>query len=345
MKGWIRLVRLWHNFGLMQRIDKILGFQIRVSEYLPAVRLAGLGDGFIEAARKHGLQPEDYWVYVHNLSISPGKVEFLKNTRLSERVHSVVMRFDVNQKQRESGRILFVNQLFRGLVEPDHQFADYHWIQYTIMGHELEALGTFSNQLITFIHKSLPRRHRKIKVTVRARPTELLPEKLRKNIVTGLDLRYEKYTPFQLLNARNHLPTSEKSLLTAQRIDGDPSEEFKAEPHLQIEALVMNKYVFQEKVTRSAIGDHAQFIEAASRLTAEDLAEALGTVALPISSRAKSATEREDARLIESAHASATAGDKIEAIKILKGISSWGWDVVKELSASLTVEALKQLVQ
>jgi len=323
----------------MQRIERLLGFQVKVSDYLPGVPLTGLGKDFVEAARINGLSPEEYFVYVHNLTIKAGAVEFLKGTKLRERVHSVVIGFFVNEKQQKNKRLMFANHHFRGLIQPDHQYADYNWVQYTLLGSELETLGTFSNRLITFVHQSLPRKHRKIKVAIMARPTELLPLTLRKNITTKLDLRYERFTQFQLLKRRGRSALSTRTTPPEfDQVGLTKTVTFNAKTMVfTSEEVNMSKYEFKDKVLYSAIGDNARFVQNASSMSAQELAAALETVQPTISARAKSQTEQEDARTIDRAIVSAREGDKEGALGHLKKVGSWGWDVVKELSKSITV--------
>jgi len=181
----------------MQNIERLLGFRIEVDDVLPAQRLESLKTRARQIASRLQLDPEDHSVYVHSLSIIPTPHTFLKRTRLSERVDSVAIGFWVNPKQEISHKIRILNTLFRDVLDPKHQYANYHGVQYTVSGLELEN-GTFTNEIITFVHKSLPAKHRKLKIAILARPTKLTPLRDSGRVVTKVDLKFNRYTPIAL---------------------------------------------------------------------------------------------------------------------------------------------------
>jgi hypothetical protein len=175
----------------MQQVEKILGFQIKVSKTLPPIPLEALSRDVLEIAIKNNLNPNDYYVYRHHLGIKQSTPKFLKGTKLADRVHSLVVGFSVNPKQVRDREIVLANKLFRGKLKPIDQYSSSSLVQYTLLGSELADLEAFSNELITFVHRNLPLRHRKLKIAVLARPTDIIPAKLRQRICTKLDLWYD----------------------------------------------------------------------------------------------------------------------------------------------------------
>lgn len=185
-------------FKSMQNIERLLGFRIEVDDTLPAQRLESLKERALLIATRLQLDPEQHCVYIHSFSIKPNDHTFLRGTKLADRVESVAIGFWVNPKQERNLKIRVINHLFRDVLEPRHQFANYRGVQYTLSGVELEALGTFSNEIITFVHRSLPVRHRKLKIAVLARPSGSVQLQKSGGVVTRMDLRYERYTPIEL---------------------------------------------------------------------------------------------------------------------------------------------------
>ena len=165
---------------------------------MPANRLSTLREKALLVAERLQLDPDEHHVYFHSLSIVPNAHTFLSGTTLAERVDSVAIGFWVNPKQEKNQKIRLMNHLFRDVLEPDHQFANYLGVQYTLTGRELESIGTFSNEIVTFIHRSLPVRHRKLKVALWARPAHELNLHSSDGVSTRMDLRYERFTPIEL---------------------------------------------------------------------------------------------------------------------------------------------------
>lgn len=123
---------------------------------------------------------------------------------MHDKVKSVRIDFMINPKQRKNGAIRFFNHLFHEVLESDvDPYATSTMISYTVDARYIEDKGTFKNELITFVSKSLRKDYRKIKISVSMRPTDQYKRKL-KNInsaITRLDLRYERYTPLELPKA------------------------------------------------------------------------------------------------------------------------------------------------
>ena len=185
----------------MQNIERLFGLRIQLEDKLEPYHLKSLTKRVQQLAARFDLDPEEYFVYIHSLSILPNSDHFSKGTLLHDRLHSVRIGFLVNQKQHKNGAIRFFNHLFHEVLESDiDPFANSTTIYYTVDAHYVERKGSFTNQLITFVSKSLRKDHRKIKIEVIARPTESYKRKLRKlsSAHTRLDLRYERYTPLAL---------------------------------------------------------------------------------------------------------------------------------------------------
>jgi endonuclease G, mitochondrial len=185
----------------MQNIEKVFGLRIQLEDRLEALRLKSLTKRAQQLAARFDLDPEEYFVYIHSLSILPNADHFSKGTVLHDRLHSVRIGFLVNPKQRKNGAIRFFNHLFHDVLESDvDPFATSTTIYYTVDADYVEKKGSFTNELITFVSRSLRKDHRRIKIAVTARPTEAYKQRLTKSrsALTKLDLRYERYTPLTL---------------------------------------------------------------------------------------------------------------------------------------------------
>lgn len=178
------------------QIARYFGFRVEVDDNLPPYRLASLQIRAREIAERYELDPDKHHVYIHNLSFIPEKNTRLKHIPLHDRVDSVVIGFYVNEKQKLNKKLHFVNHLFRDILEPTHQYASGQMVEYTISGSTLER--TFSNELITFIHHSLPERDRKIQVVITPRPAEGLKLRKKGRISTTKNLEYKRYTPIEI---------------------------------------------------------------------------------------------------------------------------------------------------
>lgn len=99
--------------------------------------------------------------------------------------------FSANPEQVRDQEIILANKLFRGKLKPIDQYSSSTLVQYTLLGSELDDLEAFSNELITFLHRNLPWRHRKLKLAVVTRPTNVIPAKLLQRILTVLDVLYD----------------------------------------------------------------------------------------------------------------------------------------------------------
>jgi V8-like Glu-specific endopeptidase len=185
----------------MQNIEKIFGLRIYLEDKLEPYRLESLKKRVGQLAVRFDLNPEEHYVYFHSLVILPNLEHFSKGTSLHDKVHSVRIDFLINPKQRKSGAIRFFNHLFHGVLESDvDPYATSTMISYTVGASYIEQKGTFKNELITFVSKSLRKDYRKIKISVSMRPTELYKQQLvhAKSAITRLDLHYERYTPLEL---------------------------------------------------------------------------------------------------------------------------------------------------
>jgi hypothetical protein len=187
----------------LQTLVRYFGFRVELTEELDPARLEVLR---AEASRIISLEdykqdPDQFFVYFHQLGIILNETHFAHTTRFEARVESVRLTFERNQKQHRNREIRFYNFLLDDMEPPGIRCIPFDdMVIYEIDGRYLAEKGAFRNHLITFVSKTLRRDFRKIKVSVQVYPTALYDARLRKkgSKVTRLDLRYDRFTPVRI---------------------------------------------------------------------------------------------------------------------------------------------------
>lgn len=190
----------------MQNLERYFGFKVILEQQLKGELLTSLKRRAALIAYRYDLDPNEYYVYIHALSIMPDKQHFARNLEIASRLGELRVFFEVNPKQQQNGAIRFCNHLFGDVLEKEvKSICNSTSVTYFVPGLYLEKHLSFKNSLITFVSKSLRNDHRKIKVSVTALPTKIYSERLKKSAkyVTKLDLDYEKYTPITLPQKRS----------------------------------------------------------------------------------------------------------------------------------------------
>lgn len=163
----------------MQRLQKYFGFRADLTNDLDPVRLEALEERAAKLSLLHNLDPQEYYLYLHVLRLWAEDSHFGVSGGLSQRVKSLELTFSVNPRQRKSGDIKFLNFEVESSLPPHVKVISHpHEVTFRIDGEYFDSQLSFSNELITFVRKSVRLDHRKIKASVWAEPTPAFAAKL-----------------------------------------------------------------------------------------------------------------------------------------------------------------------
>ncbi len=187
----------------MQNMERYFGFKVFVSDDLDPEDEKILRTKAKELIDIDGLDLDKYQVYLHQLIIQADAEHFGLRSTLGERVESINLDFYVNEKQRQSGEIRFMNYVVQTRVpEAIKPRFSPGWIGYKIPSEFFSRNDWFQNAIVVFIRKDIRTKHRKIKVVVTATPTKNFTELLRSrrsvDAATHLDLRFRKSIQLRL---------------------------------------------------------------------------------------------------------------------------------------------------
>lgn len=186
----------------MQHMQKYYGFSVRVSDFLEAEDYDLLKKKICQFAAWEGFDPKDYQVFLHQLVLFASESHFGIGGGLHKRVRNVLLKFTVNKKQRESGKIRFMNHIFMP-TQDDIVLPAYtpHALYYDIPSTYFINNRYFQNALVTFIKKGLPEKFRKIKISISANATSeylaVLNSRFCADSETNLDLPFSKAVLFK----------------------------------------------------------------------------------------------------------------------------------------------------
>ena len=180
----------------MQNMEKFYGFHVTVDSKLDPYLIESLRENAKNIMYAHNYNDEEYFVYYHQLIIEPKDKHFNFEGDLSERLEKVDLVFSVNLKQKKYGDIKLYNYMLNQNINNDIKcISNTYEIKYIISGKFLlENLG-FKNEIVTFIRKKVLPRHRKIKVSLIAYPTNNFIKVLKNKTsshLTQLDIKFEK---------------------------------------------------------------------------------------------------------------------------------------------------------
>lgn len=180
----------------VQNMERYFGFRVKIQDELDPVRIDALKGQAEKIILAYDFNPEEYFVYFHQLSIYPKEEHFGIDGGLASRLKLVEIRFSVNKKQRQKRKIQFFNFLLD--MTPSEQVkttggADEftHYIEGSYLA---QNLG-YRNEIVTFISKKVRDSHRKIKISLTAYPTAQYSEILHrgKNAhLTQFDYKFQR---------------------------------------------------------------------------------------------------------------------------------------------------------
>ena len=186
----------------MQHMDKYFGFSVKVSEFMEAEDYNLLKRSISQYASWEGFDPREYQIFLHQLVLFAKESHFGFGGGLPHRVRNVLLRFSVNKKQRDNRKIYFMNHVF---VPNEHEMSIPAYrrevLYYDIPSEYFVKHRSFQNVLVTFIHKGLPEKFRKIKIAVSANATPdflaVLKSRFCADAITNLDLPFSKAVLFK----------------------------------------------------------------------------------------------------------------------------------------------------
>ncbi len=183
-------------------MERYFGFKIILSSELRPEDEQILRNKAKQLVDVEGIDLNKYHVYLHQLVIKANDEHFGVDGGLTKRLSKLNIEFHVNEKQRESGEIRFMNHIIETGVPKDVKptFMP-QWISYEIPIVYFDNNSSFNNAIIVFINKSVHQKKRKIKVVVTVDPLKsFLPilKKDKSDVTTNLDLRFAREVQLSL---------------------------------------------------------------------------------------------------------------------------------------------------
>ena len=186
----------------MQNMERFFGFSVKISDFLEPADFRFIRDKIVQAITQQGIDSSKYRIYLHQLVLAASSSRFGIDGGLSNRVSEIFLKFSVNQKQRRTDNIRFMNYMFKPEMHSDigHYYLPYE-IGYTIPATFFcSDRQWFQNLIITFVHVGTRESHKKIKVTVAATPSpqyfETLKDTMNADAITKIDLDYRHSIEF-----------------------------------------------------------------------------------------------------------------------------------------------------
>lgn len=186
---------------MTQNMERYFGFKVKVSDFLEPSDYKLIRNKVIQFIKESKVDITRYKIYLHQLVLEADSSHFGIGGGLHERISKVLLRFSINQKQRETGDIEFVNYRFNRELNEDvvHFYLPYE-IGYTIPAIFFKDRQWFQNVIVTLVRIGMREGHKKIRVKVSVEPTAEYSERLtRKSCVdamTELDLNFKRVVEF-----------------------------------------------------------------------------------------------------------------------------------------------------
>lgn len=196
-------------------LEKYIGLKLFLQDELDPYKITYLKEKAFAIASRVGFDVNEFFVYIHNLSIRPSsKRYFASDTKISERLKELEIRFNVNPKQAEKDQIKFYNAQAGLKIKKGVEGLLEHFGETTLIriysGELLEKYYSFNTELIIYVSKNLRRLdHKKIKIVAQAYPTDEFYQRIRRNTEfheTDIDLHLNKDVSLHL----KHLSADEK---------------------------------------------------------------------------------------------------------------------------------------
>lgn len=183
----------------MQKLERYFGFKVILTDRLAPARIDVLKEKAAKLLALRSYNPFEYHLYFHALQIVPNRSTTGGDGGLSRRCQNIRVTFSINPKLRKNGRMCFLNHLIdEKEVEMVRAAATPNSINYHIDAPYFARQLHFYNEIVTYVHRRLRNDHRKIKVGIRAMPTDQYAKILTQDRAfteTQLDFCFGKYIP------------------------------------------------------------------------------------------------------------------------------------------------------
>jgi hypothetical protein len=199
----------------MSNLEKYLGIKVSFSKYLSPFELSVLREKAVAITKLKGFNIDDFYVYVHSMTILVNDRHFAKSIPIGERIQELSVTFQVNQKQARHAQIKFFNDLF--VTDPNEEISAETTVTRIFQSDVLQHGKQLKSELITYISKDLRAdRHKKIKAHVSAIPSAeyLKKNNSRPNIVTSVDLKFTREVQLQINFSTDEQKAEEQYLLS-----------------------------------------------------------------------------------------------------------------------------------
>lgn len=304
----------------MQNMERYFGFKVNINDDLDPTDEALLRAHAKKIVDAEGLDLDRYQVYLHQLILAAKETHFGVSGGVPGRLHRLDIDFNVNLKQRRTKQIQFYNHLI-GTTTPKtikpHFSPDK--IGYEIPSDYFSKTSWFQNAIIAFVNRDLRPDLRKIKVQVRATPTNefktVLQDMKKAQAETHLDLRFQK--DVQLRLPMDDIETMKEEI--------DVTDKKRGDTYIVSGGTV---YGFGKNVSIGDIVTDARAINGFRDLAAA--AEAAGEV--------------QDAQSLSKAADAAEKGDASKAIGHLKRVGKWTLDMASKLGQTAAETAIKAAI-
>lgn len=202
---------------MTQNMEKYFGFKVHLTEDLRPEDEVILRNKAKQIVDVEGIDLNKHHVYLHQLVIKSNSEHFGVDGGLSKRLQKLNIEFHLNERQRESGDIRFMNHVIQtGIPRDVKPSFSPEWIGYEIPISYFQSTNWFQNAIIAFVNKEMQQKKRKIKVVVTVQPLESYLKVLRgdrSDVSTNLDLRFSKNIQLSLPFASNDAhPSTEKGV-------------------------------------------------------------------------------------------------------------------------------------
>lgn len=190
----------------MTNMEKFFGFKIDVTDELDPINMTAFQNKAEKILAMMNYNSDEYIAYYHRFNIYSQDTHFGVPDGLAKRLDSIRLSFDVNQKQKKKKTIRFYNYLLDDEASSSTiTFYNMYSIKYFIQGDFLANSHGFSNEIMTFINKNVFERHRKIKISIEAFPTDTFLYQLKRQPsfkLTQIDFKFKK--PIHLKKPTNN---------------------------------------------------------------------------------------------------------------------------------------------
>lgn len=314
-------------------MQRYFGFNVKVSDFLEPADYRLLRNRVVELLESRNLDLSQYRIYLHQLALYAETSHFGVGGGLMGRVEKIFLHFSINPKQRRSGEIKFINNLFdRELAEDVSHYYFEDEIGYTIPAAFFADRQWFQNILVTVVRTDTRESHRKIKVRVSVKPTPQFLEQLKREIyansATILDIDFNKVVEFNkqtMLFMYDPSATSEVSM-----------KDSKQSPRTVVNVNAPGNTVITDTQNATFNGPLTVFNNAA---LLEHLVQQLSTLTAQLKEKPQPDVPRKELAVVEGVIAEAP--NNPEALSRIKELGKWVYTRAETIGLGLVIELLK----